>query len=396
MVDTPRRLAPLDRVRLAVLAVGVVCVVTGLLPVRAAVGGLERIGPLLVFLVAVIVLAELTKEAGVFDVLAGRLAIIGRGNYAALFVLCAAFAAVITIVLNLDTTAVLLTPVLLALAPRARMGALPLAMTTIWFANTASLLLPVSNLTNLLATGHVALPTREFAVRMWAPQAAAIAVTMLLLWVFYWRRGARGQDRYQPPPPVAVPDPLLFGVAAGACVLFAAAVLAGVEIAVAACGAAVVLIAAFAWRDRAKLTWRLFPWQLVVFVAGLFLVVPTLSLYGLDHLMRAVLGEAGGAAGSYRAAAAGAGLANLVNNLPAYYAGERVIPPGERDRLLALLIGANAGSVITPWASVATLLWFEWCGRRGVRVPIAKFLLTGALLAVAAVGAATAALLLTA
>ena len=133
-----------------------------------------------------------------FDVIATRLAIMAEGGYAALFLLCVAFASVTTIFLNLDTTAVLLTPVLLALAARAGIAALPLAMTTIWLANTASLLLPVSNLTNLLAADRIALSAPAFAARMWAPQLASIAATMLFLWVFYWRRGRRGADALQP------------------------------------------------------------------------------------------------------------------------------------------------------------------------------------------------------
>ena len=45
--------------------------------------------------------------------------------------------------------------VMLATAVRAGVAPLPLAMTTVWLANTASLLLPVSNLTNLLAMERV-------------------------------------------------------------------------------------------------------------------------------------------------------------------------------------------------------------------------------------------------
>ena len=77
--------------------------------------------------------------------------------------------------------------------------------------------------------------------------------------------------------------------------------------------------------------------------------------------------------GAYRAAATGAGLSNLINNLPAYTAVEAVVPAGNQDQLLALLIGTNVGPVITPWASLATLLWFEWCRRSGVRVPMRTF-----------------------
>lgn len=156
------------------------------------------------------------------------------------------------------------------------------------------------------------------------------------------------------------------------------------------------MIAAFAWRDRSKLTLALFPWQLLVFVTGLFLVVPTLSRYGLAGLMSALAGTGGDGDGAYRAAAVGAGLSNLINNLPAYTAVEKVIPVVNQDQLLALLIGTNIGPVITPWASLATLLWFEWCRRRGVRVPMLTFVLAGAGLAVVGVTATVGVLLLTA
>ncbi|MFI6794482.1 ArsB/NhaD family transporter [Streptosporangium canum] len=396
MVGVLRRLSVLDWIRVGLLGLGLLAVVTELLPVEEAAGEVGRIAPILLFLAAVIVLAELVKEAQVFDVIAARLAMAGRGDYVALFLLCTAFASLVTMFLNLDTTAVLLTPVMLALAARTGIAALPLAMTTVWLANTASLFLPVSNLTNLLAMERLGLSTKEFAGRLWLPQLVSVAVTMAFLWVFFWRRGRRGADRYDPPPPVPVADPLLFRTAATVCVLFIVAILLELPIQVAALAAAVLMIAAFAWRDRSKLTLALFPWQLLVFVTGLFLVVPTLSRYGLAGLMSALAGTGGDGDGAYRAAAVGAGLSNLINNLPAYTAVEKVILVVNQDQLLALLIGTNIGPVITPWASLATLLWFEWCRRRGVRVPMLTFVLAGAGLAVVGVAATVGALLITA
>ncbi|MEU5865819.1 SLC13 family permease [Nonomuraea sp. NPDC047529] len=374
-----RRLSVLDLIRIGLLALGLVFVATGLLPWRDAVESLADIGPLLIFLVAIIVLAELTKEAQVFDAIAARMAVLGRGNYTALFFLCTAFASFVTIFLNLDTTAVLLTPVMLALAPRARIAALPLAMTTIWLANTASLLLPVSNLTNLLSMEKLGLDAQGFAARMWAPQLASIAVTMAFLWVFFWRRGERRDLRYTPPVLEPVADRVLFGAASAGCLLFIALLLLKAHVAVAATAAAVLVVLAFLLRARGRLTWSLIPWQLVVFVTGLFLVVPTLSAHGLDALMTWMIGTEGD---PYRAAAVGAGLSNAINNLPAYQAVAQVIPAADQDHLLALLVGTNVGTVITPWASLATLLWFESCRRHDVAVPLRRFLLTGAGLAV--------------
>jgi Na+/H+ antiporter NhaD/arsenite permease-like protein len=237
-----RRLHPLDWLAGALLVLGLLAVATGLLPSGPAADVLARVGPLLVFLATVIVLAELTGKAEVFDVVATWVARAGKGSYVLLFGLCVVFASVTTITLNLDTTAVLLTPVMLALATRVGIAAVPLAMTTVWLANTASLLLPVSNLTNLLAADRVALSPSGMAAVMWPPQVAAIAATMVCLWVFYWRRGARGEDRYLPPEPPRPADPVLLRVCAVVCGGFLLVLLADlVPLWVASTGAALVV-----------------------------------------------------------------------------------------------------------------------------------------------------------
>jgi arsenical pump membrane protein len=386
----------LDWITAALLVLGLIFVATGLLPHHEASATIRRILPLLLFLGSVIVLAELTADAGVFDVIAVRVAGLARGNYPALFVLCVFFAAATTTVLNLDTTAVLLTPVMLALARKAGIAVIPLAMTTVWLANTASLLLPVSNLTNLLAANRVALEPAEFASRMWPVQLVSIGVTMIFLWVFFWRRGARGASRYEPPLPLRPDDPVLFWVAALACLLFITVIITtGIALGVAAALAAAPVVAAFAVRKRSALRLGLVPWRLLVFVVGLFLVVQTISLHGLGTVTQALIGTAGGTAGAVRAAATGAGLSNVVNNLPAYVAGEAVIPFSHHEQLLALLIGTNVGPIITPWASLATLLWFERCRSYDAVVPMRTFVLTGAGLAVVALAATVTTLLLT-
>ncbi|MFC9285866.1 SLC13 family permease [Streptomyces sp. NPDC057052] len=422
-----RRLHALDRVAIGLLATGLVCVATGLLPTGPASDAMTRVAPLVAFLGTVIVLAELTSRAEVFDVVAAQVARAGRGRYPLLFLLCVAFASVTTIALNLDTTAVLLTPVMLAMAARVGVAPLPLAMTTVWLANTASLLLPVSNLTNLLAADRVALSPAGLAGRMWAPQLAAIAVTAACLWGFYWRRGrraapgpggtvpgtgpgaalaadvrpgarpdARGADRYVPPGPHRPADPVLFRACALACGGFLLAILvADVELWLASATAAVVVVVAFAVRDRAALRLSLIPWRLLVMVPGMFLVVETVDANGLHTLLASAIGDDGGLAGMFRAAAVGAGLSNILNNLPVYLAGEAAVPLAHHDQLLALLVGTNAGPLITPWASLATLLWYERCHAYGVRVPAARLMGTGAVLSVAVVTASVAALAIT-
>jgi arsenical pump membrane protein len=387
------RLGVLDWIAIALLAAGLIFVATGLLPSGDASATVRRILPILLFLATILVLAELTAAAGVFDVAATRLAIVARGNFLGLFLLCCLFAAVTTMTLNLDTTAVLLTPVMLALARTLDIEPLPLAMCTVWLANTASLLLPVSNLTNLLAQNRVGLSTAAFAARLGPAQAASLAVTLSFLWACYWRRGRRGAARYVPPAPHVPADRWLFRIAGVSCLFFVAAILGGVELGVASAIAAGVVLVAFLVRQRSAVRWQLVPWRLPVFVTGLFLVVQTISVHLLGTVMSDLISSSGDVAGVYRAALTGAGLANLVNNLPAYVAGEAVVPLANHTQLLGLLIGVNVGPLITPWASLATLLWYERCVTSGVTVPLRRFTLTSAGVAVAGIGLSVAALI---
>jgi arsenical pump membrane protein len=329
-------------------------------------------------------------------VLATRLAIIARGRFAVLFLLCVLLAVLVTVGLNLDTTAVLLTPIMLALAARAGIPPLPLAVTTAFLANTASLLLPVGNLTNLLAAGRVALPPAAFAARMAAPEAVSVAATMLVLWFGFWSKRRRGgMDRYQTPEPFRPEDPVLCLVAGAACVLFVAAILVGAPLEWASAVAAGVTVLAFLARRRRDLRWSLLPWRLLANVTGMFLVVQTLSVHGLDTLVGHLIGTQNSFVGQLRAAGTGGALSNVVNNLPAYIAGEAAVPQANHTQLLALLIGTNAGPLITPWASLAMLLWFERCAAAGLVVDKRRIAAAGAILAVLAVGGATAALAVT-
>ncbi|MFC8227440.1 SLC13 family permease [Streptomyces sp. NPDC057287] len=390
-----RRLHPLDWLAGGLLALGLLAMATGLLPSEAAADEMRRVGPLLAFLGTVIVMAELTGRAQVFDVVAAWVARAGRGRYPLLFGLCVLFASLTTITLNLDTTAVLLTPVMLALAGRVGIAAVPLAMTTVWLANTASLLLPVSNLTNLLAADRVALSPSGLAAVMWLPQLAAIAMTAFCLWVFYWRRGRRGADRYTPPGAPVAEDPVLLRICAVACAGFLLAILvADVPLWSASLTAMVVVVVAFAVRRRQELRLSLVPWRLLVLVPGMFLVVQTVDAHGLHELLESLLGTDNGFVGMLRTAAVGAGLSNVLNNLPAYLAGEAVVPVGNRDQLLALLVGVNVGPLITPWASLATLLWFERCRWQGTRIAMGRFMGTGLVLSVTGTLAAVCALAL--
>lgn len=355
---------------LVAAALGGIAIATGLLPLDDAIDVTSRVAPVLVFLVAVTVLAELADEAEVFDVAATRAARLARGHTRRLYLLVLVLGTVTTIVLSLDTTAVLFTPVVLSLAAQLELDPLPFAFAAVWLANTASLLLPVSNLTNLLAVDRLDTTALDYAHDLALPALTAILVTCgaLLLW-----HRTRLRGRYDPPTRAVVQDRPLFVSALLACGLLVPALLLGVPVALAASVSAALVLLAFVVRRRGAVRWALVPWRLVLLVEGLFLVVSALGPHGLDSSLRDVAGTDSG----LRIAGTAALGANLVNNLPAYLALERAVPP---QHLVDVLLGVNLGPLVLPWGSLATLLWIERCRARGVEVKARQFAQAGLVL----------------
>ncbi len=378
-------------VGLGLLLVGGAAVAFGVLPWADAVGIAERVWPLLLFAVAVTVVAELADRAGLFAMVAERLARLARGHGWVLWMLVVLLAVASTIFLSLDTTAVLLTPVVVLLARHHGYPPLPFALTTVWLANTASLLLPVSNLTNLLAEHALGFsdPGR-FAALMVAPSIVAIVVPCLIIALVFRRTIG---TRYEPVAADEPHDTVLFWVSAAVVAVLIPLLVSGIPVWIPATVAAVVLVVAFAVRDRGGLRWGLVPWGLLLFASGLFLVVGAGHALGLTELLGGVTGTGDSPAALLRMSASGALGANAINNLPAYLALEPLAD--SPARIAALLIGVNAGALVTPWASLAVLLWHDRLKALDVQLPWRRYLLLGLVAAPLTVVLATVALAFT-
>ncbi|CAH0230366.1 Arsenical pump membrane protein [Microbacterium sp. Bi128] len=146
-----------------------------------------------------------------------------------------------------------------------------------------------------------------------------------------------------------------------------------------ALAAAVVLVVVFAVRAPQALGIRLVPWSLLVFAGGLFLAVGALEAVGIGRITSVLAGTGEDLPALWQLAGVGALAANGINNLPAYLAMESVA--GSPARLAALLIGVNAGPIVTPWASLATLLWHDRLVAAGIQVRWSRFVLIGAVIA---------------
>ncbi|MEZ2388008.1 SLC13 family permease [bacterium RCC_150] len=373
------------------LLLGVAAVVTGALPVADLAALVDRVAPILLFVVAMTVVTELASEAGVFLWTARRLRYWGRGRSLILWLLLAVFATLSTVFLSLDTTAVLLTPVVVSVTRQAGLPPLPFALSTVWLANTASLLLPISNLTNLLAQHSLdGSSPAAFAALMWAPFLVGVLVPLVFIGIVF-RRDLRkryprirvtrirpGQADGSGSTP-ATADRVLLGSAAIVLALLLPALVSGVVVWIPAAIAAVVLGTVFALRRPWTLKVSLVPWSLLLFAAGLFLVMETARHMGAPLLLGLVAGEGRGTGELVRLAIAGGVGSNVLNNLPAYLLAEPVA--GTPERLASLLIGVNAGPLITPWASLATLLWHDRLARMNVMISWRGYAIFGLIVA---------------
>lgn len=384
MSATRQRLGAGTIIVLVLIAVALVCIVTGVLP-SADAGALgTRIAPVLGFVIAITIVAELARDAAVFDVVAQRLARWGQGRVILLWLSVVVLAVISTVFLSLDTTAVIVTPVVVVLAQSVGIPPLPFALVTVWLANTASLALPVSNLTNLLAARSIGDDPLAFLALSWAPTLVGVLVPVVILTLRHRRTLFGG---YRTPAGGGPSDRVLFWAASGILLLLMPLLALTHDVWIPATVAALVLIVVFGIRRRHVLRLSLVPWQAIGLAAALFVVVETAHANGiLDFL--SVLATSGHApAELLRLSAAGALAANGVNNLLAYL----ILEPtaGDPVALMALLIGVNLGPLITPWASLATLLWHHRVVSLGVEIRWGSLMLWGAIVAVPTVLVAT-------
>jgi arsenical pump membrane protein len=352
----------------ALTAVGAAALVlaTGIVSTEEAWEAMRPLLPVVAFLVTILVVAEVCARAGVFTAAAFRIRRHSRGRPLSLFAGTFVLAALVTTALSLDATVVLVTPVAVGAALGLRTSPRPAAYACLRMANSASLLLPVSNLTNLLAMPHLDLTFLGFAARM-APALAAVLVVEYVGLRLLFRRDLADTPRHVPeavgprlePVPVIVVGLMLLG--------FAVVSPFGVEPAWVSAVAAVVLVG---WgRYRRLVSWsvavRAAHPSFVLFVLSLGVVVAGLAAGFLGDIVAALLpGDA-----SYPSLLIVAALATVaaavLTNLSATLLLLPLLAPIGTDAILAALVGLGVGSGLTWTGSLANLLWRRTLVRHG-------------------------------
>jgi len=362
---------------LAAVPAAVILTATGAISVHQAGDQVAGLSGVVAFLGAVLVLAKLCDDEGLFEA-AGAAIARGRIGSGGLLGRVFVIAAVITAVLSLDAAVVLLTPVVLAAVRRLRTRVRPYAYSTAHLANGASLLLPVSNLTNLLAfhTAHTSFT--RFTVLMALPWLGAVATRYV---VFRWFFA--GDLRVQPDPeqlgPAPRPPVLVLVVVGLTLAGFAVSQSVGVAPTwVALCGASALAVRSLSRGHTSVVEIvRSVHVSFLVFMLALGVVVQAVMLNGMDRAMSAVLPSGSGLPALLETAAIAARLANVVNNLPATLVLLPLVAHSGPVAILAVLIGVNIGPNLTYVGSLSNLLWRRVLRRHDVDAGVGEYTLLG-------------------
>ncbi|MER7581142.1 SLC13 family permease [Kitasatospora sp. NPDC097691] len=376
----------------AVPAAGLV-VAVGAIPPSDALAEVQRLGPVVGFLAAVLVLAQLCDDEGLFHACGAWMARTAAGRPRRLLVQVFVIASVITAVLSLDATVVLLTPVVFATAARLGARPKPHVYACTHLSNTASLLLPVSNLTNLLAFAASGLSFTRFAALMTLPWLAAIAVEYAVLRRFF----AADLDAGAPAPAdLAPPEMPLFALltVVGTLGGFILTSVVGIDPAWAAlAGALVLAVRALIRRSTTPVAIvRSAAVPFLAFVLALGVVVRAVVDNGLASALGHLVPHGTALPALLGTAALAAVLANVINNLPATLVLLPPAAPGGPGAVLAVLLGVNIGPNLTYAGSLATLLWRRIVREHDTDIGLGEFTRLGLLVVPAALLLAVVAL----
>ena len=386
------------------VAGAVTLVLSGLLPWADALQAAGEGRDVYLFLIGMMLLAELARQEGLFDWLAALATRQARGSAGRLFALVYLVGILVTVFLSNDATAVVLTPAVYAAARTAKAEPLPYLLVCAFIANAASFVLPISNPANLVIFGSRMPPLRHWLIQFGLPAVLAIMATYVALrWT--QRRVLRQVIATEVPRPRLLSGGRLAagGIVATAFVLLTASALdrpLGLPTFLA--GGLTVAIVLLHRRVAPWALLRGVSWSVLPLVAGLFVLVAGVGRTGLLGALTGALqaiAERSVSDGAWTAGLVSALACNLMNNLPvgliagSFAGGSAALPPPVTG---ALLIGIDLGPNLSVTGSLATILWLVALRREGAHVGTWQFLRLGLVVMPPALFLALAGLLLAA
>lgn len=332
--------------------------------------------------IGIIILSLVLDEIGFFEWCAIKMAKLSGGNGHLMFVYSLLLGSLISALFANDGAVLILTPILLA-----KMRILKLEPKTIiafllaggFISDSASLPFVFSNLTNIVTANYFHIGFAHYLSTMFIPYVVSTFISILVLWLVLRKDIPLNVDvsLLKNPDEVLKSKPLFY-----LSWFFIALLLGGyflgdqfhLPISFIALGGALLFLAIAASFKVAKpwMTIKMAPWQVVWFSIGLYIVVYGLKNAGLTEYLSIILKDLNTRGDTIAIVGTGfiaAFLSAVMNNMPTVMIMDIALHDIPNSALAyANIIGCNLGPKMTPFGSLATLLWLHVMAQKGVKI----------------------------
>lgn len=335
--------------------------------------------------IGIIILSMVLDEIGFFEWCALKIAKFSKANGTKMFIYSILLGALTSALFANDGAALILTPILLA-----KMRVLQLGGKTIvafllaggFISDSASLPFVFSNLTNIVTSNYFNIGFVEYFLNMIVPFIVSVLVSTLFLWLILRKDIPKRVDvRLLKEPKSAIKNMKLFYFSWFFLTLLLLAYSIGdiykFPISFFALGGALIFlfIASLFKSVKATNIIKDAPWQIVWFSVGLYIVVYGLKNAGLTTYLTTVLNHLvlqGDTIAVIGTGFISAILSAIMNNLPTIMIMDIALKDvgnvGNQALVYANIIGCNLGPKMTPFGSLATLLWLYVLSKKGVNI----------------------------
>ncbi|MCX9081501.1 MAG: SLC13 family permease [Candidatus Methanoperedens sp.] len=339
-----------------------------------------------IILISLMIISSLLDDYGFFEYCAKKAIYASKNSGHRLFLYTFLVVSFIALFAGNDVVILTATPIILIFCKNAKINPKPYMYASFFAANTFSMPLYIGNLTNILIGDSFGLDYFVFTKYMFLPTIAAASVNYQLL-KYIFRKQIPDNFNYKDNIEVVIKNKSL--VALGLSVLLGVIILGGianyykVPISIIASGGALVLLV-----SERRIAHRLnsISWNVVIFVTGLFIVVKSLDVSGINNRIGEILflGMSGNIfVDTYSVALLSAFMCNLINNIPMTAMMLSIIqqaglsPDFNTAMGYSLVIGSNLGANFTTFGALAGILWLESARRYGWHSTITDLLKIG-------------------
>ena len=332
--------------------------------------------------IGIIILSLVLDAIGFFEWCALKMAKFSKGNGRKMFVYSLLLGALVSALFANDGAALILTPIILA-----KMKILKLDAKTIlafllaggFISDSASLPFVFSNLTNIVTANYFSIGFIEYLANMYLPYIVSVTISIIVLLVVLRKDIPTKVDiNLLNEADSVLKNKTLFYFSWAFLALLLSGYFIGdaydIPISVFALGGGVLfLIIATLFKTVEPVDiLKNAPWQVVWFSLGLYIVVYGLKNAGLTEYLSMLLNYLNAQGNVIAVVGTGfvsAVLSAFMNNMPTVMVMDIALKDiGNSSMIYANIIGCNLGPKMTPFGSLATLLWLHTLEQKGIKI----------------------------